>query len=159
MACFGPKNVAGTSLKRRWNVAGTSLERRWNVAGTSFFEKKSIFGAPSCFSVEFGGISVRDLFFVDFGPFLQVWVDCCWIFSDFGRIWLVQAFRISFCLLKGSLLNVASLLARFDPILDLGRIFDVGFELGGCPPGMLLRCFSLWESGIGSLKKTCSTAQ
>ena len=29
------KNVAETSLKRRWNVAGTSLERRWNVAGTS----------------------------------------------------------------------------------------------------------------------------
>ena len=61
-------------------------------------------------------------------------------FLDSGGSWLVQAFRISFCLLKGSPLDVV-FVGAFGPILDLGRNFDVGFELGGCPPRMLLGCF------------------
>ena len=82
---------------------------------------------------------------MNFGPFLRVSAGLLLGFwSEFGT-GMVQAFRISFCLLKGSLLDVAFFVGTFGPILELGTIFDVGFELGGCPPGMLLRCFSLCE--------------
>ena len=114
---FSKNDVAATFQRRSSDVPATFQRRSSDVFGpkTGHFPKKSDFRCSLRFFGEIWRFFCPRPVFRGFWTFLRVWVDCCWIFSDFGGICLAQVFRIAFCLLKGSLLDVAFLLARLAP--------------------------------------------